>query len=94
MLTDSETRTATLAERAFVERIGGSCTTLLAAYARRTGTGLRLDASACATPDGAGTLRDGAVEQAVPAEAALGRELAEQFLAAGATEIIRAGQVA
>ena len=36
-LTDAETRTATLAERAFLEAIGGSCTTPLAAYARRTG---------------------------------------------------------
>jgi hydroxymethylbilane synthase len=92
VVTDAETRTATLAERAFVEAMGASCTTPLAAYARRTGTGLRLDAF-LATPDGARTLRDGAVGQPDAPEA-LGRELAARFLAAGATEIIRAGQVA
>jgi hydroxymethylbilane synthase len=92
VLTDAETRTATFAERAFVEAIGGSCTTPLAAYARRTETGLRLDAF-LATPDGTRTLRDGAV--GVPeAPEALGRSLAERFLAAGAADIIRAGQIA
>jgi hydroxymethylbilane synthase len=92
VLTDAETRTATLAERAFVEAIGGSCTTPLAAYARRSGAGLRLDAF-LATPDGTRTLRDGAVGEPDAPEA-LGRGLAERFLAAGAAEIIRAGQVA
>jgi hydroxymethylbilane synthase len=91
-LTDPETRTATLAERAFVEAIGGSCTTPLAAYARRTAAGLRLDAFV-ATPDGRRTLRDGAVGDPATPEA-LGRGLAERLLAAGAAEIIRAGQVA
>ncbi len=91
-LTDAETRTATLAERAFVRAIGGSCTTPLAAYARRTGVGLRLDAF-LATPDGARTLRDGQVGDPEAPEA-LGRSLAERFLAAGAVDIIRAGQVA
>jgi hydroxymethylbilane synthase len=91
-LTDAETRMATLAERAFVEAIGGSCTTPLAAYARRTGTGLRLDAF-LATPDGVRTLRDGSVGQPDAPEA-LGRALANRFLSAGAAEIIRAGQVA
>jgi hydroxymethylbilane synthase len=92
VLTDAETRTATLAERAFVRAIGGSCTTPLAAYARRAGTGLRLDAF-LATPDGARTLRDGDVGDPEAPEA-LGRGLAERFLAAGAEDIIRAGQVA
>ena len=39
VLTDAETRTATLAERAFLEAVGGACTTPLAAYARRTEAG-------------------------------------------------------
>jgi hydroxymethylbilane synthase len=91
-LTDAETRTAALAERAFVEAIGGSCTTPPAAYARRVGTELRLDAF-LATPDGARTLRDCAVGQPDVPEA-LGRGLAKRFHAAGAAEIIRAGQVA
>ncbi len=91
-LTDAETRTVTLAERAFVEAMGGSCTTPLAAYARRTETGLRLDAF-LATPDGTRTLRDAAVGDPAAPEA-LGRGLAERLFAAGAAEIIRAGQVA
>jgi hydroxymethylbilane synthase len=92
VLTDAETRTATLAERAFVEAIGGSCTTPLAAYTRRTDAGLRLDAF-LATPDGTRTLRDGEVGDP-ESPGALGRGLAERFLAAGAADIIRAGQVA
>ena len=91
-LTDAETRTASLAERAFLEAVGGSCTTPLAAYARRTTDGLRLDAF-LATPDGARTLRDDEVGDP-DAPAALGRRLAERLLSAGAAEIIRAGQAA
>jgi hydroxymethylbilane synthase len=91
-LTDVETRTASLAERAFLEAVGGSCTTPLAAYARRTADGLRLDAF-LATPDGARTLRDREVGDP-GAPAALGRRLAERLLSAGAAEIIRAGQAA
>jgi hydroxymethylbilane synthase len=91
-LTDADTRTASLAERAFLEAVGGSCTTPLAAYARADEGGLRLDAFV-ATPDGARALRDRAVgDPAAPA--ALGRRLAERLLAAGAAEIIRAGQAA
>jgi len=91
-LTHAETRTATLAERAFLEAIGGTCTTPLAAYAREVHTGLRLDAFV-ATPDGARTLRDGETGHS-DAPDALGRRLATRLLAAGAADIIRAGQVA
>jgi hydroxymethylbilane synthase len=91
-LTDVETRTATLAERAFLEAIGGACTTPLAAYARAVPAGLRLDAFV-ATPDGARTLRDGEIGSADAPEA-LGRRLAARLLAAGAADIIRAGQLA
>jgi hydroxymethylbilane synthase len=92
VLTDADTRTATLAERAFLEAMGGTCTTPLAAYARRTGAGLRLDAF-LATPDGTRVLRDGDVGD--PGEpAALGRRLAGRLLAAGAADIIEPGRVA
>jgi hydroxymethylbilane synthase len=91
-LTDAETRTATLAERAFLEAVGGTCTTPLAAYARRTAAGLRLDAFV-ATPDGARVLRDGDVGDP-DAPQALGRRLAARLLAAGAVDIIEAGRVA
>ncbi|HEY7138669.1 MAG TPA: hydroxymethylbilane synthase, partial [Methylomirabilota bacterium] len=91
-LTDAETRTATLAERAFLEAVGGTCTTPLAAYARRVEAGLRLDAFV-ATPDGARALREGEVGDPGAPES-LGRRLAARLLAAGAADIIRAGQVA
>jgi hydroxymethylbilane synthase len=91
-LTDAETRTATLAERALLEAVGGTCTTPLAAYARAVPAGLRLDAFV-ATPDGARTLRDGEIGSPDAPEA-LGRRLAARLLDAGAAEIIRTGQVA
>jgi hydroxymethylbilane synthase len=91
-LTDAETRVATLAERAFLEAMGGTCTTPLAAYAHRTAGGLRLDAFV-ATPDGSRALRDREVGDATEPEA-LGRRLAARLLEAGAADIIRAGQVA
>jgi hydroxymethylbilane synthase len=89
-LTDPETRAATLAERAFLEAVGGTCTTPLAAYARREGDGLRLDAFV-ATPDGTRVMRDR--ETGAPdAPEALGRRLAARLLAAEA--IIQVGRVA
>lgn len=91
-LTDGETRTATLAERAFLEAVGGTCTTPLAAYARRAGNRLRLDAFV-ATPDGARVMRDGEVGDPEAPEA-LGRRLAARLLAAGAETIIQTGRVA
>jgi hydroxymethylbilane synthase len=92
VLTDAETRRATLAERAFLEALGGTCTTPLAAYARRAGAGLRLDAFV-ATPDGTRALRDGDVGDPDAPEA-LGRRLAARLLAAGAADIIEIGRVA
>jgi len=91
-LTDRETRTATLAERAFLEAVGGTCTTPLAAYARRAGNRLKLDAFV-ATPDGARVMRDGEVGDPGAPEA-LGRRLAARLLAAGAEAIIQTGRVA
>jgi len=91
-LTDAETRTATLAERAFLEAVGGTCTTPLAAYARRVSDCLRLDAFV-ATPDGTRAMRDGEVGDPQAPEA-LGRRLAARLLAAGAEAIIQVGRVA
>jgi hydroxymethylbilane synthase len=91
-LTDAETRTATLAERAFLEAMGGTCTTPLAAYARRVERELRLDVFV-ATADGSRSLRDGEVGSADEPES-LGRRLAARLLASGAAEIVRTGRVA
>ncbi len=83
------TRQAAQAERAFLEAIGGSCTTPLAAYARVEAGALRLDAFV-STPDGLQVLRDGATGTSAAA-ADLGRGLAERMLAAGAADILRVG---
>jgi hydroxymethylbilane synthase len=72
--------------------MGGTCTTPLAAYARCGPGRLELDAFV-ATPDGARVLRDREVGDATEPEV-LGRRLAVRLLAAGAADIIRAGQVA
>ncbi|MBI2467562.1 MAG: hydroxymethylbilane synthase, partial [Candidatus Rokubacteria bacterium] len=92
VLDHADTRVAAEAERGFLTAIGGSCTTPLAAYARREQGVFRLDALV-ATPDGARILRDGAEGDPRDA-AALGRRVAERMLAAGAGEIVRAGQAA
>jgi len=88
----AETRATAEAERAFLEAIGGACTTPLAAHARLEGGLLRLDALV-ATPDGSRVMRD-AERGSQAAPIALGARLAERMLAAGAGEVVRAGRVA
>lgn len=79
------------AERAFLLKMGGSCQTPLAAYARDDDAAadrLRIR-GLCGTPDGARILRaelDGAADDAE----ALGVRLAEALLAQGAGEILAA----
>jgi hydroxymethylbilane synthase len=91
-LDDGETRAATLAERTFLETVGGACTTPLAAYGRLVAGALRLDALV-ATPDGKRTLTASGWGARGDAER-IGRELAERMLAAGAGEIIAQGRAA
>jgi hydroxymethylbilane synthase len=88
-LDDPETRAASLAERAFLAGIGGSCTTPLGAYARRADGRLRLGAFV-ATADGARVLRE-VGELGVGAPEDLGRSVARRMLEAGAAEIVHAG---
>ncbi len=77
-----------IAERTFLARMGGSCQTPLAAYARRADGALTIDAL-CGTPDGTRILR--AQVSGSPDDAArLGTEAAEQLLAQGAGEIVAA----
>jgi hydroxymethylbilane synthase len=87
-LDDPETRAASLAERAFLAEIGGSCTTPLGAYARRMDGRLRLSAFV-ATADGARVLRE-VSETIAGAPEDLGQEVARRMLAAGAAEIVHA----
>ncbi|HEV8674976.1 MAG TPA: hydroxymethylbilane synthase [Methylomirabilota bacterium] len=90
-LDHAETRAATLAERAFLEAVGGSCTTPLAAYARFEAGRLRLSAFV-ATPDGTRVLRhEEALDRGTPGD--LGELVATRMLAQGAAEIVAAGPV-
>jgi hydroxymethylbilane synthase len=86
-LEDPATRAVLDAERAFAERLGGSCQSPIAAHAERvSGAELQLT-GLVAEPDGSRLFRDamrGRVEQA----ASLGRELAQRLLAAGADVLL------
>jgi len=86
------TRIVMDAERAFAHRLGGSCQSPIAAHARLDGTRLTLE-GLVAEPDGSRVLRDSASGGA-QSPGALGRQLAERILAAGAApllERLRAG---
>jgi hydroxymethylbilane synthase len=77
-----------IAERAFLARMGGSCQTPLAAHAIDDAAGLRL-IGLCGMPDGSRILRASHTGPAADAEQ-LGHRLADDLLAQGAAEILRA----
>ncbi len=86
------TRIAMDAERAFAQRLGGSCQSPIAAHARIEAGGLTLD-GLVAEPDGSRLLRD-SLSGGIDDAAAMGTALAERILAAGAgalLERLRAG---
>jgi hydroxymethylbilane synthase len=85
-LNHRDTRIATDAERAFAQRLGGSCQSPIAAHARLVGRRLTLD-GLVAEPDGSRLLRDTLSGGADDPEA-LGRQLAERILAAGAQVLL------
>jgi hydroxymethylbilane synthase len=92
VLDHEATRIAMLAERAFAHRLGGSCQSPIAAHAELEGRRLILD-GLVAEPDGSRLLRDRQVGS-IDDPAALGGQLAERILAAGAgplLERLRAG---
>jgi hydroxymethylbilane synthase len=80
------TRLAMDAERAFSGRLGGSCQSPVAAYARLDAGRLTLD-GLVAEPDGSRLLRDRICGDQADG-AALGAELAERVLAAGAGPLL------
>ena len=86
VLEHGETRIAMDAERAFALRLGGSCQSPIAAHARLEGRRLILD-GLVAEPDGSRLLRD-SLAGGVDAPAALGHQLAERILAAGARSLL------
>ncbi len=83
-----DTATATSAERAFLQRLGGGCQVPIAAHARLRDDGLYL-IGLVANPDASVMVRG---SRAGPEEeaAALGAALAEELLARGAAEILAA----
>jgi hydroxymethylbilane synthase len=83
---DEEVRVT--AERAFLARMGGSCQTPLAAHAVLAGDTLAID-GLCGMPDGSRILRERVTGPRTTA-VALGIELADRLLAAGAREILAA----
>jgi hydroxymethylbilane synthase len=86
---DERAQAAVTAERAFLAKMGGSCTTPLAAHTiDRADGGIRL-VGMCGLPDGTKILRaeyGGPVEQAQ----LLGEKLADDLIAQGANEILAA----
>jgi hydroxymethylbilane synthase len=86
VLNHPATRIAMDAERAFAQRLGGSCQSPIAAHAELEGKRLILD-GLVAEPDGSRLLRD-TLSGSVDDPAALGRQLAERILAAGAGPLL------
>jgi hydroxymethylbilane synthase len=85
-LEDPATRKVMDAERAFAARLGGSCQSPIAAYAELGADRITLR-GLVAEPDGSRLLRDTVLGSAEN-PAALGRELAERILAAGAGPLL------
>ena len=85
-LDHAATRAALAAERAFAHRLGGSCQSPIAAFARIDENHVTLD-GLVAEPDGSRVLRDVLSGDRARAEE-LGAELAERLLRAGARELL------
>jgi hydroxymethylbilane synthase len=85
VIDDRAARVCALAERAYLARLGASCNTPMAAYARLDGDTVRLTA-VVASDDGRRVLRASAAGPAAVA-ARLGRELAEALLDRGAADV-------
>src|SRR3954469_980066 len=87
-LTDQEALVRLTAERALVERLEATCHTPVGAYAELEGHVLRLHAFV-GLPDGSSWIRD-TLDGSAADPAALGREVGDRMLAAGAAELLSA----
>jgi hydroxymethylbilane synthase len=85
-LEDPATRKVMDAERAFAARLGGSCQSPIAAYAELDAGRITLR-GLVAEPDGSQVLKD-TLSGSAENPAALGRELAERILSAGAGPLL------
>lgn len=83
---DADTRAALAAERAFAHRLGGSCQSPIAAFARIEAGRLTIE-GLVAEPDGSRVLREGSSGVLARAEE-LGDELARRLLRGGARELL------
>jgi hydroxymethylbilane synthase len=91
-LTDSDALVRLTAERALTERLEASCHTPIGAYAELSEGGLLL-AAFVGLPDGSTWIRDAAMaEPSQPAP--LGAAVGERLLAAGASEVLAAAEIA
>jgi hydroxymethylbilane synthase len=90
-LTDQDALVCLTAERAVVERLGATCHTPVAAYAELYGEGELELAAFVGMPDGSTWIRDALAGTAAD-PAALGREVAERLLAAGAGDVLAAAE--
>ena len=86
-LDDAAMRAAARAERAFLARVEGGCQVPVGVYATAEGTTLAIEA-VIASLDGARLYRSSRTGSVVAAEA-LGRDLAEELLAAGGEAILQ-----
>jgi hydroxymethylbilane synthase len=89
-VTDRDALVRLTAERALVVRLEATCNTPVAAYAELSGASLELSAFA-GMPDGSTWIRDALAGPAAH-PAALGRQVAERLLAAGAGELLAAAE--
>jgi hydroxymethylbilane synthase len=89
-LTDQEALICLTAERALVVGLDASCSTPVAAYATRAGDSLVLGAFA-GMPDGSTWVRD-SFEGHAGDPGALGRQVAERMVAAGARDVLDAAE--
>jgi hydroxymethylbilane synthase len=86
VLDDAAAQTCIAAERAFAQRLEGSCQSPIAGYAELSGANIKLQ-GLIASVDGRKVFRDSILGR--PAEAAsLGRALAERMLFAGADKLL------
>ena len=90
MLGDPGATAEVSAERAVVAALDASCNTPIGIHARHDGDRLAIEGFA-GLPDGSGSIRESGEGPAAEPQA-LGRELAERMVAAGAVEVLRAAE--
>ena len=93
-LDDPQTRLATTAERALLERIEGGCQVPLGALATATSSGIHLHAAVCAHDGSQRLSASGDADATEAGAAALGVRLATELIAQGAGSLIAAERAA